>query len=115
MLIQKWSQPASARNLAAQPGQAAEEVSRRRAAYKAIIRQNEGVLLRVAQRMCAGQEDRAQDLVQDALVRGYEAYIQGRFQEGTNAKAWLMRILTNLFLTDYRQRQRRDAGVDLET
>jgi RNA polymerase sigma-70 factor (ECF subfamily) len=65
--------------------------------------------------MCAGQEDRAQDLVQDTLLRAYVAFVESRFQEGTNARAWLLRILTNVFLTEYRKRQKWEAGIDLET
>lgn len=64
--------------------------------------------------MTSGDEDRAQDLVQDALVRAYEAYGQGRFQEGTNAYAWLLRILTNVFINDYHRRRRWEARLDRE-
>jgi RNA polymerase sigma-70 factor (ECF subfamily) len=64
--------------------------------------------------MCRGHEDRAQDLVQDALVRGYEAFILGRFREGSNDRAWLFRILTNGFINETRRRAR-GAEIDLET
>ncbi|HLK56312.1 MAG TPA: sigma-70 family RNA polymerase sigma factor [Chthonomonadaceae bacterium] len=92
-----------------------QEAERRRAAYIQILRQFEVRLFRAAWRICGGQEDRAQDLVQDTLIRGYEAYLQGRFEEGTNAYAWLRRILINLFLTDYQRRKRWEAQVDLDT
>src|SRR5262249_30971588 len=69
--------------------------------------------LRAARRMCRGDEDRAQDLVQDTLVRGYEAYVQGRFREGSNDRAWLFRILTNAFINENRRRARAPE-VDLE-
>jgi RNA polymerase sigma-70 factor (ECF subfamily) len=83
--------------------------------YSALIRQNEVSLIRAARRLCAGQDDLAQDIVQDTLIRGYEAFLDGRFQEGTNARAWLLQILTNLFLALYRRRKRWDAGVDVDT
>jgi RNA polymerase sigma-70 factor, ECF subfamily len=83
-------------------GSAAEH----RAAYEEIIRRCQGDLLRVSRTLCRGQEDPAQDLVQEALVRGYEAFLNGRFQDGSNARAWLLRILTNLFINDYRRRTR---------
>lgn len=87
---------------------------KRRAAYAEIIAQQEAVLLRVAWRFYPGQHDYAQDLVQEALVRGYEAFLDGRFQEGTNARAWLLTILTNCFLSDQRRR-RRMSNIDIDT
>jgi RNA polymerase sigma-70 factor (ECF subfamily) len=43
----------------------------------------------------------AEDLVQDALVKAMRA--RDQFQEGTNLKAWLFRILTNTFINNYRR------------
>jgi RNA polymerase sigma-70 factor (ECF subfamily) len=79
-----------------------------------IARLHQSALLRIAQNFAKGNDALAQDLVQDTLVNGYKAYLDGAFQEGTNAKAWLARILTNLFLNDYRRRKRWDANTDLE-
>lgn len=90
-------------------------LARRRAAFAALTRKHEADLMRLAQRLCRGDGDRAQDLTQDALVRAYEAYAAGRFIEGSNARAWLLRILTNVFINDYRRRQKWDAGIDVET
>jgi RNA polymerase sigma-70 factor (ECF subfamily) len=86
----------------------------RRAAYSNLIAPHEAALLRAAYRLCGGNEDLAQDLVQEALVKGYSAYIEGRFQEGTHVRAWLMRILTNGFITQYNRKQRWEAAVDLD-
>lgn len=82
------------------------EVSVRRAEYGRIVREQQSSLVRSARRMCPGDEDRALDLVQDAVIRGYEAFVRGGFQEGTNARAWLLRILTNVFISQYRRRQK---------
>jgi len=90
-------------------------VSERRAAYDSIIRRHQADLIRTARRLCGGREDQAQDLVQEAFVRGYKAFMDGRFQPGTNARAWLLRSLTNIFINEYRRTKRWDAQVDLDT
>jgi RNA polymerase sigma-70 factor, ECF subfamily len=46
----------------------------------------------------------AQDLVQETYVKAFSAFRQ--FQQGTNLKAWLYRILTNTFINNYRKKQR---------
>jgi RNA polymerase sigma-70 factor (ECF subfamily) len=80
-----------------------------------IARKYEGALLRVAMRLCKGGHDCAQDLVQEALVRGYEAFRTGKFREGFSPQAWLTRILTNTFINEYRRKTKWDAGIDVET
>ena len=46
----------------------------------------------------------AEDLVQETFLKAYSAFHQ--FEEGTNLKAWLYRILTNTYINSYRKRQR---------
>jgi RNA polymerase sigma-70 factor, ECF subfamily len=70
-------------------------------------------LLRLARRLTRGNEDPAQDLVQDALIRAFEAFLRGEYRDQGNLRAYLMRILTNRFLSQKR-RDRWDAGVDVE-
>jgi RNA polymerase sigma-70 factor, ECF subfamily len=57
-------------------------------------------------------KDDAEDLVQEAVVRAFRFF--HTFEEGTNFKAWFFRILTNLYLNKYRQKQRQPETVDLE-
>lgn len=54
----------------------------------------------------------AEDLVQETLLHAYRGFAQ--FKRGTNLKAWLMRIMLNLFISHYRHQQRTVATVSLE-
>ena len=47
----------------------------------------------------------AQDLVQDTYAKAFSSFHQ--FEEGTNLKAWLYRVLTTTFINNYRKDQRR--------
>jgi RNA polymerase sigma-70 factor (ECF subfamily) len=57
-------------------------------------------------------EDDAHDLVQDTYLKAFR-FINS-FQRGTNAKAWLFRILKNSFINDYRKRSKQPAKVDYQ-
>src|SRR6478735_7179621 len=59
-----------------------------------------------ALRMTRDPKD-AEDLVQEALLRAYRFF--DTFEAGTNCKAWLFRILTNVFCNQYREREREHA------
>ena len=67
-------------------------------------------LFGAAMRMTRNPAD-AEDLVQETFLRAYRGY--GRFEEGTNLRAWLYRILTNTFINSYRAKQRRPEESDL--
>ncbi len=64
-----------------------------------------------AMRMTRNPTD-AEDLVQETYLRAYRGF--GGFQEGTNLKAWLFRILTNTFINSYRAKQRRPEETELD-
>src|SRR5688572_4888574 len=53
----------------------------------------------------------AEDLVQETYLKAYRGF--GGFEEGTNIKAWLFRILTNTYINRYRQQKRRPDETDL--
>ena len=54
----------------------------------------------------------AEDLLQETFLRAYRGFRQ--FQEGTNLRAWLYRILTNTFINTYRKRQREPQTISEE-
>ena len=64
-----------------------------------------------AMRMTRNPAD-AEDLVQETYLRAYRGF--GSFQEGTNLKAWLYRILTNTFINSYRSKKRRPDETELD-
>jgi RNA polymerase sigma-70 factor (ECF subfamily) len=68
-------------------------------------------LYSAALRMTRNPSD-AEDLVQEAFLRGYRSF--STFTEGTNLRAWLFRILTNAYINKYRAKQRRPAETDLD-
>ena len=64
-----------------------------------------------AMRMTRNPAD-ADDLVQETYLRAYRGF--GGFQEGTNLKAWMYRILTNTYINSYRAKQRRPEESALD-
>jgi RNA polymerase sigma-70 factor, ECF subfamily len=68
-------------------------------------------LYSAALRMTRNNAD-AEDLVQETYLRGFRGY--AGFEEGTNLRAWLFRILTNTFINTYRAKQRRPQETELD-
>src|SRR5262249_26459312 len=64
------------------------------------------VLSRGARRLTRNAAD-AEDLLQDTLMHAYAGF--AGFQEGTNLRAWLFRILHNRWVSAYRAKQARPA------
>ena len=58
-------------------------------------------LFHAALRYTKNERD-AEDLVQDTMMKGFTFF--DRFQVGTNCRAWLLKILTNTFINQYRRR-----------
>src|ERR687884_1266153 len=69
-------------------------------------------LYSAALRMTRNRAD-AEDLVQETYLRAYRGF--GGFEEGTNLKAWLYRIMTNTFINTYRKRQREPQQANTDT
>ncbi|MHB1536015.1 MAG: sigma-70 family RNA polymerase sigma factor [Acidimicrobiales bacterium] len=70
-----------------------------------------GSLYSAALRMTRNPAD-AEDLVQETYLKAYRGF--GSFQQDTNLKAWLYRILTNTFINTYRAKKRRPEQTELD-
>ncbi|MCC5946267.1 MAG: sigma-70 family RNA polymerase sigma factor [Bernardetiaceae bacterium] len=57
-------------------------------------------------------EENAKDLVQDTYLKAFR-FIES-FEPGTNAKAWLFRILKNSFINDFRKKSKQPSKVDYQ-
>jgi RNA polymerase sigma-70 factor (ECF subfamily) len=68
-------------------------------------------LYNLAMRMTRNSGD-AEDLVQETYLKAFRFF--DHFQEGTNAKAWVITILTNTFRTKYRKIQKEPTQVDFD-
>jgi RNA polymerase sigma factor (sigma-70 family) len=66
------------------------------------------VLMRGARRLARSSAD-AEDLLQDTLLHAYAGF--GTFQENSNLKAWLFRILYNRWVSTYRSKRSRPSEV----
>lgn len=68
-------------------------------------------LFSTALRLTRNQLD-AEDLVQEVYLRAFRFF--DKFEEGTNFKAWIFKILTNTFINNYRQKARTPQHVEFE-
>ena len=69
------------------------------------------LMYRVALRL-TGEPANAEDLVQETVLKAFRAW--GSFRQGTNARGWLLTILRNTFINEYRRRRRAPALVDID-
>ncbi|MFW6050533.1 MAG: sigma-70 family RNA polymerase sigma factor [Myxococcota bacterium] len=71
--------------------------------FESAILPHAGELYGTAVRLTRSRSE-ADDLVQEAMLRAWSFW--DRFQQGTNARAWMHRILMNTFINGYRRRKR---------
>jgi RNA polymerase sigma-70 factor (ECF subfamily) len=83
--------------------------------FARMAREHHADLMRAARRFCMGNQDWASDLVQETLVRAYEAFLTGKYQPEASARPWLLRILTNLFINEYRRKSKWEASISPES
>ena len=82
-----------------------------RARFTELTMEYMSPLYTAALRMTRNPAD-AEDLVQETFLKAYRAF--DRFEEGTNLKAWLYKILTNTYINSYRSAKRRPEKADVE-
>jgi len=87
-------------------------IDQRRASFEREALVHLDSLYRVARRLTGNTAD-AEDLVQETLLKAYRAW--ETYTQGTNAKGWLLTILRNAFINEYRRRTRHPEPVDLDT
>ena len=81
------------------------------ALFEAEMNPHIDALYRNALRLTGNAND-ADDLLQDTYLRAYRFFYQ--YQPGTNAKAWLFRIMNTVFLNDYRRKSRQGETVSYD-
>jgi RNA polymerase sigma-70 factor (ECF subfamily) len=87
-----------------------ESIEEKRRRFETLAQPLQHEIFRTACRLCGNEED-AWDVAQEAFVRAYQNF--GRFEPGSNFRAWLHRILKNVFINHYHA-QRRRAEVPLD-
>jgi RNA polymerase sigma-70 factor (ECF subfamily) len=68
-------------------------------------------LYRTALRMTKNDSD-AEDLVQEAFTKAYRFW--DKFEPGSNCRAWLFKIMTNIFINEYRSKSRTPVSVNVD-
>lgn len=84
---------------------------RRKREFEEKVLEHIDSLYNTALYLTRNQQD-AEDLVQEASLRAYRFF--HKFKEGTNFKAWTMTILRNIYINDYRRRQKEPKKIDFE-
>ena len=76
--------------------------------FGTLIKEHSPALRRHAIRYTKNEDD-ADDLVQDTMIKAIRFY--KNFEEGTNIKGWLFVIMRNTFINDYRKNTRKNALI----
>jgi RNA polymerase sigma-70 factor (ECF subfamily) len=88
-----------------------EQLLQRKADFDAEAMPHMGILHGYALKITGNQLD-ADDLVQETFLRAFRFF--DKFEKGTNCKAWLFRIMKNLFINKYRKNQKEPGKVDYD-
>ncbi len=88
-----------------------EELQRLKADFEIEAMPHMSLLKNYAMKM-TGNELEADDLLQETYLRAFRFF--NKFEKGTNCKAWLFRIMKNLFINNYRKNQKSPGKVDYD-
>jgi DNA-directed RNA polymerase specialized sigma24 family protein len=80
-----------------------------RVEFETLVQEHLDALYASAFRLTRNGGD-AEDLVQDAVLRGFRFF--EKFERGTNFRAWMFKILTNTFINRYRRSAKEHSIVD---
>lgn len=94
-----------------QPEPTRADQAERRARFEEMVRATLDALYAAAMRLVRNRAD-AEDLLQETLLRAWRSF--HTFEEGTNARAWLFRILMNAHIDRYRKSMREPELSDVE-
>ena len=86
-----------------------EELKQRKKDFDAEAMPHMNLLHNYAYKITGNQLD-ADDLLQETFLRAFRFF--DKFEKGTNCKAWLFRIMKNLFINKYRKNQKEPGKVD---
>ncbi len=86
-------------------------IQNKRRAFEKEALPHMDALYRTALRMTKNEKD-AEDLVQEALVKAYRFW--DKFEPGSNCRAWLFKIMTNIFINEYRSKSRSPMAVNVD-
>lgn len=87
------------------------EVEKKQQEFQDTAMEHTDALYRTALRMTKNTKD-AEDLVQETLLKAYRFF--DRFEKGTNIKAWLFKIMMNIFINDYRQKSKKPTSMSYD-
>ncbi len=88
-----------------------ETIQAKRKSFEKEALPHMDALFRTALRMTKNDKD-AEDLVQEAMVKAYRFW--DKFEPGSNCRAWLFKIMTNIFINEYRSKSRSPMAVNVD-
>ncbi len=89
-----------------------DDASPKRKEFEAEALVHLDTLYNVALRLTGNASD-AEDLVQDTVTKAYRAW--DKYEPGTNCRAWLVTIMRNTFINQFRRRSRQPTAVQFDS